>query len=398
VAIFFDKPDLRNTSCAFGVWHVISYISVDLNLFHIGAERGELLGEGRLGTTWAAEGPGGERLVVKRLAGLAPAVAEAAEMAERMAAVPECVAPIGIEARGGDLWLLYPLIEGVGAVEAGAAGGPAVGADLAGAVDRLHAAGLVHGALHDSNVRVTAAGQVLLLDVGLAGLGAPDAVGAATADGDRRDLAALLERMATARRDEDAQNRSGSGRQRVDRRRRLPAGRRAGSAALVLGVVVVMLATFEMARAGRRSVAVAGVHLPPHTARARPLPSASRCASGSVPGQGGATYFAVDMTGTGCAEPMAWAAGVISTVSADGTPMRFSLGRPGDVLLVGHWFCSRPELPAIYRPDTGQVFYIPAWPVDGSAVTSGPALETGIRDGRAQSSESGGCAHVEVIR
>ncbi|HET6810131.1 MAG TPA: hypothetical protein VFH50_03905 [Acidimicrobiales bacterium] len=349
--------------------------------FHTTVRQGDLLGPGHLGATWAAEGPDGEHLVVKRLAGLAPAEAEAKEMAERVAVLPGCVAPVGVEARNGDLWILYPFIHGAGPVEAAATIGPSLGADLEQAVARLHAAGLVHGALHDANVRVTADGEVLLLDTGLAGLGAVGAVGAATAQTDRRDLAALLERMA-ARPD------------RVGERRR------AGPAALVLVVivVVVILAPVEMARAGRGGAAVAAAHLARHATRAHPSPSASRCATGSLPGLDGATYLAVDMTGSGCAEPMAWAAGVISTVSADGAPMRFSLGGHGDVLLVGHWFCSRAELPALYRRATGQVFYIPAWPVDGGVVSSGPAVETGIRDGTARSAVSGGCARVEVRR
>ena len=368
------------------------------DLFHITFRQGERLGEGQLGTTWAAEGPEGERLVVRRLAGLAPAAAEAAEMAERMAGLGGCVAPVAIEAREGDLWLLYPFVEGVGAVEAaGTTGFSGVGADLERAVARLHAAGLVHGALRDSNVRVTAAGEVLLLDAGLAGLGALGAVGVATAHADRRDLAALLDRMAAARRDQGAERLGGAGRRRLDRRRGSRAGRRAAAAVPVIAVVVILVA-FGMARAGGGRAVASPAHPPRDAVHPPPLPPASRCTTGSLPGLGAATYFAVDMTGSGCAEPMAWAGGVIATVSASGMPMRFSLGRAGDALLIGHWFCSRAELPALYRPDTGQVFYIPAWPLGGSVVTSDPAVETGIRGGRAQTSESGGCEQVQVAR
>ena len=365
------------------------------SVFHTRDVRlGGPLREGRLGQARPAEGPGGERLVLTRLAGLSPAAEEAEEMARRMAGVPACVAPVAIEARGGDLLVLYPFVDGVGPIEA-AAGGSAVGAVLERAVAELHAAGLVHGALRDENVRVTATGEVRLLQVGLAGLGALGAVRVPTAATDRRDLRALLEQMEVARRGNGSDRADPTLRRRAGRRNGLGSPRRASAAGLV-SLVVVALAAFGVAHADRRGAIVSA---PISRVAVDPAPShPSPCASGSLPGSGAATYYAVDMSGTGCAQPVAWAAGVIVTVSADGTPMRFSLGRPGDVLLVGRWFCSPAELPALYRPETGEVFYIRAWPLEGRAVTSDPAVETGVRDGIAHSSERDGCQHVEVAR
>ncbi|HEX5266269.1 MAG TPA: hypothetical protein VFW24_05810 [Acidimicrobiales bacterium] len=359
----------------------------------------ELLGQGRLGPTWAVEGPGGERLVVKRLAGLAPAAAEAAEAAALIGAVPGCVAPADTEARDGDLWVVYPFVDGLLPVEAAATLGSGVCADVRRAVAELHAAGLAHGALSDSNVRVTAGGEVHLLDAGLAGLGTRGAVGVASVEGDRRDLSTLLRQMEEAApRDGGGAKASKNGHRHPRRRMTFRVNGRLGWTAGVLALVPVVAAVMVpgvlgTARPAARSPAIVASR----TGQPAPWPL-TRCATVSLPDAAGATYYAVDMSGTGCAEPMVWRAGVISTVSPQGVPVRFSLGRPGDVLLVGHWTCARRELPALYRPGTGEVFYLSAWPSGERPVTSAPAVETGVRDGTARTAAVNGCERVVVVR
>ena len=328
-------------------------------------------------------------MVLKRLAGLAPAGPEATELAERLAEVRSCVAPLAVEPRDGDLWIVYPYVDGMRPVEAVGVLGPPVGAALEQAVAELHAAGLVHGSLCDSNVRVSATGELRLLDAGLASLGALGAVSVASEESDRRDLRVLLQRMAQA-----APPRGGS-----DRRRRRVSrrdGRRAGVIVLVTVVSVALLASRATGRSGAtHPVSRAGA--PPGVSRPTSVPVVAPCTTRSLPGDGAATYFAVDMDGTGCAEPMAWKAGLITTVSPDGQLLRFSLGRPGDVLLVGHWSCSRPDLPALYRTGTGQLFYLRAWPTGGRAVASEPAVQTGVRGGRPVTSHASGCERVTVM-
>jgi hypothetical protein len=246
---------------------------------------------------------------------------------------------------------------------------------------------------------VTPGGEVHLLDAGLAGLGTRGAVGVATVEGDRRDLSALLRRMAAAAPQDGAGAKAAKNGHRHPRRRmtlraRGRLGWTAGALALVPVVAAVVVpGVLGTARPAARSPATA-------TSRAgQPTPRRlTRCATVSLPDGAGATYYAVDMSGTGCAEPMAWRAGVISTVSPEGVPVRFSLGRPGDVLLVGHWSCARRELPALYRPGTGEVFYLRAWPTAERPITSEPAVETGVRDGTARTAAVSGCERVVVVR
>jgi len=359
------------------------------------------IGQDRLGETWLRESAGGQRVVLKRLAGLAAASGEAAELLDRVSAVPTCVAALGVEPHDGDLWVAYPFVTGRRPVEA-AALGAITGADVERAVAELHSAGLVHGTLCDSNVRVTEAGEVRLLGAGLAGVGCLGAVRVATRADDRRDLAVLLRQMGTV----GVAARPGTGPEGA-RRRRPTVGATAVVPLVAAVVMTAVLATMAAARTGsatgpaRARLQTARTATDsPSVPRVRPVPPASSvrpCANVSLPGAGGATYLAVDMSGTGCAEPMAWSAGTIVTVSPAGIPMRFHLGRAGDVLLVGHWSCSRAELPALYRPGTGEVFYLRSWPGDGGAVTSEAAVVTGVRDGRARATGTTRCQNVEVV-
>lgn len=308
------------------------------------AEGWHRLGQGRLGDTWMRETAGGQRVVLKRLAGLAAAAGEAAELLDRIAAVPSCAAALGVEGRAGDLWVAYPFVTGRRPVEA-AALGAVVGADIERAVAELHSAGLVHGALCDSNVRVTDAGEIRLLEAGLAGIGCLGVVGVATQADDRRDLAALCRQMGT------------SG---VTVRRDAPSGHRRHRtwAAGVSAVVTLVAVIATMVLLGGHATTRRDVH------------------------RASADFI--------------WNGAVIITMSSEGTPMRFSLGRPGDVLVVGHWSCSRVVLPAIYRRGTGQVFYFASWPVAGRALTSEPAASTGIRNGTARPAGTSRCQRVEV--
>lgn len=46
----------------------------------------------------------------------------------------------------------------------------------------------------------------------------------------------------------------------------------------------------------------------------------------------------------------------------------FALGEPGDVTLVGDWFCRGSPVPALLRPSTGEVFVFERWPAPGDEV------------------------------
>ncbi|HET6795456.1 MAG TPA: hypothetical protein VFH45_13485 [Acidimicrobiales bacterium] len=60
---------------------------------------------------------------------------------------------------------------------------------------------------------------------------------------------------------------------------------------------------------------------------------------------------------------------------------RYRLGLAGDQLVVGDWDCRGVDLPALYRPSTGQVFLFDSWPPPGASLRSRPAVVGGLRHG-----------------
>jgi hypothetical protein len=324
--------------------------------------------------------------VLKRLPGLGAALGPAGELLARMGAVAGCVAPVAGEARAGDLWLAYPFVEGRSPMEA-AEGGTEIGAALESAVSELHRAGLVHGSLSEGNVRVTPKGEICLLEAGLAALAAGDVTAAPTADDDRRDLAALVRRITSV-----VEDRRGTGVPliRVDEPRRPKLARVAAAGGVLATVAVTGLLT-----AGRGSAARPTSAAPSSVPPRLPATSVTPCTKVQLPAEPGASVLAVDMSGDGCAEPMEWHDGVIFTTTPTGELLRFAVGRPGDVLVVGHWTCTNLDLPAVYRRGTGEVFYVQGWPDAARRVKSEPAVQTRIRDGTATTT-GGRCQRVEV--
>ena len=382
---------------------------------------GRLLGRGRHGDTWAvaAAGVGAHRprVVVKRLAGLAAAAAEVEVLRDRLAGVEAAVAPLAALAVRGDLWVVYPWTEGSAPSEAAPTLGPALAPAVVEAVGRLHAAGLAHGALSEGNVRVGPDGAVRLLEAGLADLGREP--GASQAD-DRRALRALLAGPAgagaasaststsTATSTAATTAATSSGRRwRVRPARRISVVTSGAVLGLVAsGGAVAVARTIGDGRvpappAPRRTTMPSPTARPSPTAMTRPLPPPGRrppadCAPGHVDAPPGSVVEHVDMSGSGCVQQLVWRDGVARTTAPDGTLLRFSIGRPGDVLVVGHWRCARAQLPAVYRPSSGQVFYVTVWPRPGRSSTSLPAVDTGVRDGRPVVVGTPSCQRVEV--
>lgn len=112
-----------------------------------------------------------------------------------------------------------------------------------------------------------------------------------------------------------------------------------------------------------------------------------------------------DAFGTGCVL-LEWAdgsltvrptKGVGSRAIPGGVARRFSMGRPGDELLVGDWGCGSGEAPALYRPSTGQVFIWRAWASPGHPLSPARVLDTGALDAVVTVAASGrGCDKVVV--
>jgi hypothetical protein len=65
--------------------------------------------------------------------------------------------------------------------------------------------------------------------------------------------------------------------------------------------------------------------------------------------------------------PIPTPGGIVSTAFG-----RYSVARPGDVVVVGRWHCAGTALPALLRPSTGQLWAFDAWPGAGRAVVGRP--------------------------
>jgi hypothetical protein len=72
----------------------------------------------------------------------------------------------------------------------------------------------------------------------------------------------------------------------------------------------------------------------------------------------------------------------------------FQVGGSGDWLSVGDWDCDGDETPALYRPDTGEVFVFPSWGGTG-AVASAPPIDA-RPEGIPTVRRAGHCDHLLV--
>ena len=80
-----------------------------------------------------------------------------------------------------------------------------------------------------------------------------------------------------------------------------------------------------------------------------------------------AAPFVADVDGDKCSDAIAFSAGVVAVNHA-----RFEVGKAGDQLALGRWFCGDSPTLALLRPETGQVFVFDQWPAEG--LTASPTL------------------------
>jgi eukaryotic-like serine/threonine-protein kinase len=119
----------------------------------------------------------------------------------------------------------------------------------------------------------------------------------------------------------------------------------------------------------------------------------------AVPPAGRGERVAADLDGRGCTIDLGWDPDdrVLTIPADEGGSVRYQLGEPGDELLVGDWTCDGRETPALYRPTTGEVFAFDGFAGPGGELDSGPATDTGVRDGDpVVRRDDDGCATVEV--
>ena len=65
----------------------------------------------------------------------------------------------------------------------------------------------------------------------------------------------------------------------------------------------------------------------------------------------------------------------IDITFASGTKTSYLVGAPNDALRVGNWFCGERATLALYRPNTGVIYYFNTWPTGDETIDSSRPLE-----------------------
>ena len=78
---------------------------------------------------------------------------------------------------------------------------------------------------------------------------------------------------------------------------------------------------------------------------------------------------------------------------------RYAVAEAGDVVVLGRWQCGLPALPAVLRPQSGQLWAFAAWPKPGHGVT-GQLVASQLRGATSLRvvAERSGCDRIEVER
>jgi hypothetical protein len=254
-----------------------------------------------------------------------------------------------------------------------------VAAELAAVLARAHAAGIVHGPIHDEHVQ-GAPGAVLLAGWEAAGPGDPaadvaelgrllerhggdPAIVARALAPDPPTMAALLDALAPPP-PAPRQLLPRPGAATPDERRRVPT---AALAALVVVLAVVAVA-LVLERGGD----------------ARPSEPAAAVERSTT------TTTTAAPTTTTSTVPVRIDGNVLERAGA-----RWSVGRPGDLVLVGDWDCDGEPTPAVVRPSTGEVWLFDGWSGDGQPEAGQPAGAVGSAR-TAEVDRSDGCDRLVV--
>jgi hypothetical protein len=373
---------------------------------------------------------------------------EEVQALERQAAVLAACAGRGalellsLHRDGDDLLLVAAAVDGPPLGAAGLSPAEVAGAlaGLARALAALHLRGLAHGAVTLDNVRVRRSdGEAVLgLPIGdpgatpspaddVAGLGtillalAGDAPGdrlhrlrrrAADPSGDGDGAAATLRSVGAWAADPDPARRPGAEAVAAALERVAPARpvlglsvparareapgvnrwRRALPGAVLAATLVAAgaLATRSLAAGGATPHRPAG---PGRSAGQSPTATAPPVREPGCPPQPAGP--AADVDGDGCGEPL----------TVDGTEVvagdvRFALGRPGDVVVVGDWDCDGRASAAVLDPATGDVFVFDRWPdtPGGELTVTATASVAGAVAARAADVDGDGCDDLVLER
>jgi hypothetical protein len=129
---------------------------------------------------------------------------------------------------------------------------------------------------------------------------------------------------------------------------------------------------------------------------ARPVaPACTSIAPTSVPV--GAVAVEGDLDGSGCTTPVLWSPSLAEAlVPGPNGAVRYLLGQPGDALLIGDWDCDGADTPALYRPATGEVFLFDAWADGDLPLPSAPPRASGSPDSTPRVTRAARCDEVIV--
>lgn len=253
----------------------------------------------------------------------------------------------------------------------------AVAAQVADVLSRAHAAGIVHGPIRDEHLR-GAPGAVVLDGWDAAGPGDP-------AD-DVAEVGALLERLGAG----DPEARSLAARATAADRPR-------------------MAALAEALRAAAPAPPAARWR-PPRSLMAGALAAATLVITGLVvtatrsDGDAApppAPAPTVPPTAVDPPRTTTTSAAPVEDIAVRGNLVvrageRWTVGRPGDVVLVGDWDCDGERSPAVLRPATGQVWLFAGWAADGAPTAGRPVASVpGATSARTRA--VGRCERLEVL-
>jgi hypothetical protein len=250
-----------------------------------------------------------------------------------------------------------------------------VGAEVAAILARVHAAGVVHGPLHDEHV-LGRPGAVLL--------GGWDAAGPGTPAADVAELGRLLERHAGG-----------------DRAVLALAARATADGAPAMAALAASLEDLAAPVATPRwrppPLALGGVALAGGLVLAGLL-LGSRSDPRPAPATLGIPPAPTTSSTTSTSSTTTWPAHRVhitgNVVERDGE--RWTVGRPGDVIVVGDWDCDGEVSPAVLRPATGRVWSFTGWSAAG-APEAGRTLATIPGATSVRVEPAGRCDRLRVI-
>ena len=252
-------------------------------------------------------------------------------------------------------------------------------ATLADVLARAHDVGIVHGPIEAADVRVD--GGQIQLDAWGAG---PS--GWTTAD----DVAALGQLLGAFATDEGLRNIAARA-TTTDALAR-PAAATLASALLDVGVVVVPRRVAMPPRVAAASAIALGVLVVAILVSGRPgAPERGSEAAAPPP-----PTVPRGTPATTTLPPPTAADVVIDGNSVVREGIRWSVGRPGDVIVVGEWRCDGVSTPAVLRPANGRVWRFARWADDGRPI-AGQLVATVPGATRARVRRSGTCDRLEVL-